>query len=169
MALGLNQPVTEMSTRNRPGDKTRSARKPDLLVSDSHEPPWPVTGRPLLVLLLLMMTQTATFCICKLQGGLLISLVLDIEKFNTRAIKPVVLYPKSFKCNPFTSICAADIRVVLTRSFHLRISCYITNSIRTGSNLHMGRENLGCPYCPKLLVSSYNLNENISFSDRYVM
>jgi hypothetical protein len=33
MALGLTQPLTEMSTRNLPGDKERSERKSDNLTA----------------------------------------------------------------------------------------------------------------------------------------
>jgi hypothetical protein len=51
MALGLTQPLTEMSTRNFPGGNGQPARKADNLtticeptVYKMWEPPWPVTG-----------------------------------------------------------------------------------------------------------------------------
>jgi hypothetical protein len=58
MALGSNQALTEMSTRNLPECKERPARKADNLtavirlsrkcgsldISQSYGPPWPLTG-----------------------------------------------------------------------------------------------------------------------------
>jgi hypothetical protein len=49
MALGSTQPLIEMSTRNLPGGKGRSAHKADNLdVSQPYGPPRPATGVALL-------------------------------------------------------------------------------------------------------------------------